>query len=99
MTDDGGVLLSVTAGPEGASDGELLAMKVFVESVSVTPDESPVRLTLRKQRAPDAWSRNALRAPLRPAGRRVPAGWRSSRYDVGGGNCSRSCHLGLPRSS
>jgi len=58
VTDDGGVLLSATAGPEGGSDGELLAMKVFardgslpddslVESVPVSPDESPVAVEPR----------------------------------------------------
>jgi hypothetical protein len=58
LTDDGGVLLSATAGPEGDSDGELLAMKVFardgslpddslVSSVDVAPDESPVAVEPR----------------------------------------------------
>lgn len=58
LTDDGGVLLSATAGPDGDSDGELLALKVFardgslpddslVTSVDVTPDESPVAVEPR----------------------------------------------------
>ena len=58
VTDDGGLLLSATAGPEGGSDGELMAMKVFardgsladdslVESISVSPDESPVAVEQR----------------------------------------------------
>ncbi|MDF3066855.1 MAG: hypothetical protein K0R38_2456 [Polyangiaceae bacterium] len=58
LTDDGGVLLSATAGPEGDSEGELLAFKVFardgslsdeslLSSVAVTPDESEVAVEPR----------------------------------------------------
>lgn len=58
LTDDGGVLLSATAGPDGDSDGELLALKVYardgslpddtlVTSVDVSPDESPVAVEPR----------------------------------------------------
>lgn len=53
LTEDGGVLLTATAGPDADSEGELLALKVFardgalpddslVSSVDVSPDESPV---------------------------------------------------------
>ena len=41
LTDDGGVLLTATAGPEGSSPGELLGMKVFARDGSL-PDDSLV---------------------------------------------------------
>ncbi|MEI9952230.1 MAG: hypothetical protein WDO74_25395 [Pseudomonadota bacterium] len=41
LTDDGGLLLTATAGPEGKSTGELLAMKVFARDGSL-PDDSLV---------------------------------------------------------
>ncbi len=59
LTDDGGVLLTATAGPSGDSPGELLAMKVFARDGSlpdtslisnepITPDESPLAVEARQ---------------------------------------------------
>ena len=61
LTDDGGVLLTATAGPEGSSPGELLGMKVFardgslpddslISNNAITPEESNLQVELRELR-------------------------------------------------
>jgi hypothetical protein len=73
LTDDGGVLLTATAGPEGASPGELLAMKVFardgdlpddslLSNASVSPDKSTIAVEQRDFNP----SLTALTATVRP---------------------------------
>jgi hypothetical protein len=48
LTDDGGLLVSAMAGPEGSSSGELLGMKVFARDGSLPDDtlvsSSPITL-------------------------------------------------------
>lgn len=61
LTDDGGVLLTATAGPEGSSPGELIGMKVFardgslpddslISNTAITPEESNLKVEPRELR-------------------------------------------------
>ena len=54
LTDDGGVLISATAGPEGAQPGELLALKVFARDGALPDDSlvSNVPVTLKESDVP-----------------------------------------------
>ena len=66
LTDDGGVLISATAGPEGNSPGELLGLKVFARDGSLPDDSLISNTTITPEDTPLAVDPRDLRVTLAP---------------------------------